>query len=425
MSTVMRTALRVGIAPVPRRHIAAPAQPLLTGGGAEVILGATPAMATLAEPVTPTPSTMFGPRGACLGADGSLWVADTGHHRLLGWSQLPTQDATPADYCIGQPDFYREGRNAKSEPSATSLNVPSGLCACGEGLAVADGWNHRVLIWRQLPSRQNQPADLVLGQADFHAAEQNRGSPAPTASSLFWPFAVAWDGKRLWVADTGNRRVLVWNGLPAHNGQPGDLVLGQLGFDCRDENGGGAPNASSLRWPHGIAFLGGRVCIADAGNNRIMVWQQLPSRNGQNCDAILGQRDAASVDHNLGDYWPSSAALNMPYAVTTVGDWLIAADTASSRLVAWPADALQGFGASAQRLAAQDDWQSKGDNRWLAAARDSLCWPYGLSGNAEQAVIADAGNNRVLLWRWHEELRQAPTAAHCHSKQSAQHEVLV
>ena len=109
----MNVALRVGIAPVPRRSVADAAQPLLAAEGAEVILGAAATGDSLAIPVVPSECTMFGPRGACLSADGGLWVADTGHHRLLGWPCLPKKDGAPAQILIGQPDFAHEGRNAK------------------------------------------------------------------------------------------------------------------------------------------------------------------------------------------------------------------------------------------------------------------------------------------------------------------------
>ncbi|MCU0537802.1 MAG: hypothetical protein MUD14_28275 [Hydrococcus sp. Prado102] len=47
---------------------------------------------------------------------------------------------------------------------------------------------------------------------------------------------------------------MVWNQLPVENGQPADLVLGQSDLNLRDENGGGTPTASSMRWPHAIAI---------------------------------------------------------------------------------------------------------------------------------------------------------------------------
>jgi Ni,Fe-hydrogenase I small subunit len=38
------------------------------------------------------------------------------------------------------------------------------------------------------------------------------------------------------------------------------------------------------------------------------------------------------------------------------------------------------------------------DNRWGMPARDSLCWPYGVAACGGKEVIADSGNDRVLLW---------------------------
>jgi hypothetical protein len=277
---------------------------------------------------------------------------------------------------------------------------------------VADGWNHRVLLWHAPPRRQNQPADVVLGQRDFWSVQPNRGADHPAADTLFWPFGVAWDGGRLWIADTGNRRVLVWDGLAERCGQPADLVLGQTSFSSRDENAGGPPSAASMRWPHGIAFLGTSVCVADAGNNRVMIWLRTPSTQGQSCDAIVGQAGPTAVDHNQGDYWPSATALNMPYSVTAAGAWMVVADTANSRMLAWHREDIARQDVShrcapARLLAGQPDWSAKGDNRWQTPARDSLCWPYGVCSGDRHAIIADAGNNRVLLWRWSPVLEEA------------------
>lgn len=288
-------------------------------------------------------------------------------------------------------------------PGLVTLNVPTGITPCGEGLAVADAWNHRVLIWNRLPRDHNTPADLVLGQQDFSSMQANRGSVEPTADSLFWPYGIHWDGARLWIADSGNRRVLMWNGLPTHNGQAADLVLGQQGFTCRDENAGGESSASSMRWPHGLALWQGRLCVSDAGNNRIMVWDTVPAQNNIPCDHILGQNDFSLVDNNQSLYRPNEASLNMPYGCAATGGWLMAADTANSRLIAWHADDCH-TGAAARALTAQPDFRTEGDNRWQLPAHDSLCWPYGVMHCAGQVVVADSGNNRVLLWRLAEEL---------------------
>ena len=400
----MNAILQVSLQPAPKRVIADGAcAPLLDSRGAAIALGFNATEQGMVAPVVPSERTMFAPRAACVATNGSLWVADTGHHRLLGWTALPTEDNEPATVLVGQRSFGDEGRNGRGDPGPATLNVPTGIAACSNGLALADAWNHRVLLWLEPPRCHNQRPDLVLGQGSFGAADPNGGRETPAADTLFWPFGVAWDGTRLWVADTGNRRVLVWVGLPTRSGQRADLVLGQRGFACRDENSGGAPSAASMRWPHGIAFLGPRVFIADAGNNRVMGWPQTPSSDGQACETLLGQPGADTADHNQGDYFPGSATLNMPYALTTVADWLVVADTANSRLVAWRGADIAN-GAAASRLAGQDNWRAKGENRWRSPSRDSLCWPYGLGISGRHAIIADAGNNRVLLWPWSEEI---------------------
>jgi NHL repeat len=374
------------------------ATPLLDPRGASVILGARLRAAGAAVPIVPGAATLFGPRGACLAApQGPLYVADTGHHRLLVWRARPHDDHVPADLVIGQPDFRSEGRNAKTEVSAATLNVPTGVATEGGALAVADAWNHRVLLWHRAPTRDNQPADVVLGQATFLGGQANRGTETARADTLNWCYGVAIDRGRLFVADTGNRRVLVWRRLPDRHGAPADLVLGQRDFNTRDENAGGAPGPVGMRWPHGIAVLGNTLLVADAGDNRVMAWRGPPSANGTPCDFVLGQPDVHAVDHNQAGYYPTASAMNMPYGLAVQRGRVIVADTANSRLVGFDVAAL-GTNAPARWLSGQEQFANKGDNRWRAATRDSVCWPYGVAASGSTLVIADAGNDRVLLW---------------------------
>jgi hypothetical protein len=374
------------------------ALPLLDPQGPAVVLGARAAAFDLTEPVAPSNVTLFGPRGAALAAaEGPLLVADTGHHRLLVWRQVPDADHLPADLIIGQADFSREGRNAKGEAGAATLNVPTGIAATPDILVVADAWNHRVLIWHGLPEKNNRPADIVLGQADFRTTLPNRGG-APRADTLNWCYGVTISGGALVVCDTGNRRVLIWEKIPTTNGKPADLVLGQGAMDCRDENGGRGVDACGMRWPHSAAMAGAALLVADSGNNRVMVWHRIPGKNGAPCDLVLGQADMAAAEHNGARYLPDASSLNMPYGCASMGELILVADTANSRLLGFAGGALS-TGASAQRLSGQPDFQSKGDNRWAAPVRDSLCWPYSVTAMGERAVISDSGNNRVLLWK--------------------------
>lgn len=377
----------------------APAAPqLLAPSGARVLLGSPAVPDGLAQPIAPTAETLFGPRGACLASStGPLLVCDTGHHRVMVWRRAPESDNAPADLLVGQPDFQSEGRNAKGPIGPATMNVPSGIACEGGVVAVADAWNHRVLLWLSGIERLNQPPDVILGQIDRGAGLANRGADRPRADTLNWCYGVALEGGRLFIADTGNRRVLVFDQIPERDGASADLVLGELDFITRDENAGGSPGPVGMRWPHGIVVANGALLVADAGDNRVMVWRALPGRNGAPCDFVLGQRDLASVDHNQASYLPTASAMNMPYGLATLEGKLVVADTANSRLLGFDLDQLSP-GAAATSLAAQRAFTNKGDNRWSFAKRDSLCWPYGVSASGKTLAIADSGNNRVLLW---------------------------
>ncbi|HEY9801774.1 MAG TPA: hypothetical protein V6D25_15560 [Leptolyngbyaceae cyanobacterium] len=376
----------------------------LSPQGAEVILGDIPNPELLAIPLAPTPNTMFGPRGACLVSEtGPLWVSDTGHHRLLGWRNLPTTDSQAADWVIGQPDFYHEGQNAKGTPGKATVSVPTGICVCDSGLAVADAWNHRVLIWYKLPEDSNVPADLVLGQANFTDNEPNRGKQLADANTMHWPYGVFYHQGQLFVADTGNRRLLIWQQLPTENGQPADIVLGQPDMISRNENGGASPTAASMRWCHDIAIWDDNLVVTDAGNNRVMIWQGIPTKNNAPCAVVLGQKSFAFVEMNQGVYFPSAGSLSMPYGVAVGGDWLLVADTANSRLLGWRKreSILLLQGAVADAIAGQNSFHSKSENRNFGLpTRNSLNWCYGIKVCGNTAVISDSGNNRILLWQF-------------------------
>jgi hypothetical protein len=387
--------MRVSLAPPRIAPADAPAAPLLDPAGAATILGGF--AGALPVPIAPAAHTLFGPRGgALLGPDGPLVVSDTGHHRLLIWRRRPRVDLEPADFVIGQPGFEHERSNGGGDATAATFHVPTGVAAGGGALAVADAWNHRVLIWHGVP-RDNQPADVVLGQASGSACLPNRGAGRAGADTLHWCYGVAICDGKLWVADTGNRRVLMWNAIPERTGAPADLVLGQRTFTERDENAGGNPGAVGMRWPHAIAVWCGELMIADAGNNRIMGWRSPPGGNGAPCDYVLGQATATEIDHNRGAYYPTAATLNMPYGLAVLGDRLAVADTASSRLVGFAPQART-TNALARSLSAQHRFCDKGDNRWGPVARDTVSWPYAITACGATAVIADTGNNRVLLW---------------------------
>ena len=203
------------------------------GGRCPVCVG-TPAWARpawcWASRISLQPPILISPRAASatpliLPTDGKILVlADTDNNRVLIWKTIPTTIDQPADIVLGQANFT----TATLGLTASSLRGPQGVWVQGTQLFVADTQNSRVLIWNSIPTSNNQPADLVLGEPNFTTAPPATTSVLPpTASNLFSPVSVTSDGKRLYVTDLGNNRVLIWNSIPTQNAQAADVVVGQ------------------------------------------------------------------------------------------------------------------------------------------------------------------------------------------------------
>ena len=153
------------------------------------------------------------------------------------------------------------------------FNRPSGLSTDGRRLVMTDVFNNRVLIWNELP-RGNVPPDVVLGQQDFSS-----NSPGTGRHQMNWPVSSATAAGRLVVTDTNNNRILVWNVFPTRNGQPADIVLST----SRE----GPKSDDVIGWPWGAWTDGSRLVTTSTNEGRILVWNNFPTRDGEPADIVL------------------------------------------------------------------------------------------------------------------------------------------
>ncbi|MFC5994641.1 NHL repeat-containing protein [Pseudonocardia hispaniensis] len=366
----------------------------LTGGWVPDVWIGAPAPGGLALPAgSPTMAWCYSPRGVYLDDD-HLIMADSGNHRVLIWHGVPERDEQPADVVLGQPDGTTEGPAAGGRGPERGMNLPTGVLVHQGRLIVADAWHHRILVWNEVPRRSDQAPDLILGQPDPASVEPNRGVEC-SAHTFYWPFGIAVVGGRFYVADTGNRRVLAWDGGVPETDRPADLVLGQPDPAAREENRGGAVAPDSFRWPHDITGTDELLLIADAGNHRVIGWRPHPGVD-RPADILLGQADMDSAVE-----WPYGPQrgdrLRFPYALALDSGRLAIGDTANNRILIWEGPATDGR--PADHVLGQPTMAANGENRWSGVERDSLCWPYGLSLHGDRLAVADSGNNRVVLWR--------------------------
>jgi hypothetical protein len=374
------------------RAAAGPAASSL-GWRPHVVLGASAPGALRLPEARASAIGMYGPRGVCLHGGGAI-VADTGNHRVLIFTQIPDSPETPADVVLGQPDATTEAPNAGGRPEI-GMRMPTGVLVTADGrMVVADAWNHRLLVWNDVPALP-RPADLILGQIRPDSVDANRGGE-PDATTFYWPFGIGEIAGHFFVTDTGNRRVLIWrDGLPRSPDVPADVVLGQPDAGSREENRGSGPGPDTFRWPHAVAAFDDGIFVADAGNHRLLGWHGVPDTD-RPADVVFGQPDMVTADDF--PYRPQTAtSLRFPYAVSNVGAGLAVADTANNRVLLW-ARPPTGPAADADGVLGQLTFSGNGENRWDAVTADTLCWPYGLAAEADRLAIADSGNNRVVVW---------------------------
>jgi uncharacterized protein (TIGR03437 family) len=202
---------------------------------------------------------------------GHLYAADAAHQVLtFDFSKLPDV----------REDFSNGHSNGCSvcefaPVSMVNQSVMTGVAAVsvwGRMVAIADSAKHRVLIWRD--SASSRP-DIVLGQS----SEASAVGPG----TLVNPVSVALDGKRVFVGDAALHRVLVWNSFPTSGDQPADAVLGQP--DLTAINASEAPAPDSIAYPAALVSDGANLFVADSANRRILVFS--PGDMRLTADAVV------------------------------------------------------------------------------------------------------------------------------------------
>ena len=339
-------------------------------------------------------TSMNTPRGVFMDSHG-LVVADTGNHRVLIWHSIPTEDGQPADVVLGQPDFLGQGPAAGRISTENGMYTPSSVLVVDGHLYVADSWHHRILVWNTRPLKSYQPPDYVIGQPNLLAVEANRGG-AISATSLYWPYGIAFVAGWLFIADTGNRRVLAWNGLPQPDQAPA-FILGQDSAETGQENRGQSVSADSFRWPYAIAGNADVLYIADSGNHRVLGWSPFP-KQGSPANVVFGQpKFVTSWEFPYGPQ--GSQRLRFPSALAVRDQLLAVADMSNNRVLFWHSLHRDGCFHPADMVIGQPNFEVNGENRWQAVESNTLCWPYGLHFYDNLLLVADSGNNRVMFWR--------------------------
>lgn len=371
-----------------------------TFAAADLVLG-QPNFTSSGLPAPPTASSLNEPSSAVVDpATGKVFIADTQNNRILRFANRNAlTNGSPAEFVFGQPNFTSSA--SAFPPTAASLNGPYGLWIdAGNRLWVADADNLRVIMYRSASSQTtNGPAaDLVLGQPDFTSTIT---PPTPAANSLKGPLGVTVDSAgRLWVADSGNNRVLRFDSAASlGNHAAASGVLGQATFTTS----AAGSDQLGLNIPTSVAVdATGTLWVADSQNSRVFGYPSAATiSNGTNAARVIGQPDFNTIA-------PAQSASRLSFPTGLFADsenslWVL--DQASNRALRFANLSSINNGSPASTVVGQADFTT--GNPGLDSRRFNA--PFvGISVDfAGSLWVADTANHRIL--RFDREDSEAPT----------------
>jgi len=148
-------------------------------------------------------------------------------------------------------------------------------------------------------------------------ANLNSGSAGTTSTTLNFPNGVGVTKEgRLAVADTGNNRVLLYANIPTSSGAAATNVIGQANFTTATSGS----TASTLNAPNDVAgSAAGTLAVADGGNNRVLLWYETPSSNGSSAHGMVGQQNLTNNSASTS----GAAVMSQPFGISWNGTSLI------------------------------------------------------------------------------------------------------
>jgi sugar lactone lactonase YvrE len=319
-------------------------QPIPNFAEANFVLGQADFTSRLRSAI-PTASSMLYPSAVAIDpVSGKVFVADSGDNRILRYPNVAAlTNGAAAEFVFGQltltenADFLSNGI------------VATGLFLDRQGrLWVADAKHNRVLMFAAASTRRDWFADKIFGQPNSATI-----SPDKTRAKMSSPNDICVDGNdRLWVADTGNNRVLRFDSISNRaTGALADGVLGQANYTT-DTRGSGA---AGLQLPTGVSVSQtGALFVSCLSGNRVLRFDHAATLgDGAAANAVLGQPDFNTTSI-IG---PTAARLYEPVGIwITADDSLWVTDRGYNRILRFNNASTKSSGAAADGVVGQPDF---------------------------------------------------------------------
>jgi len=361
------------------------------------------------------------PAAVAIAANGGMYISD-GHARVLYYLPgIASGSVGISAFRILGLGYNIQGQTPLTQINNYILNTSApGLMVSGNNLYVADVGGHRVVKYDapdNWPAESNLQSPIttqfsppmidVVGQVNLSSGKINKGQPEPDATTLRQPVGGAFLGTDLWIADTGNHRVVSFP-LQGAKYVTATRLVGQLDWPYNSPN---LIEGREVNFNFNGPFAGvvidtnstpPHLYVADFLNNRVLGFND--ARNiplGSKADLVIGQKDfyrslinGATNDPQL----PNQLGLQQPtgLAVDANGN-LFVADTGNGRVLRFPSPFSQ---TSGQQLPNLVLGQSGFSSQFFDPSISSMAGPVGLALFSDGSLaVSDVILHRVMIFK--------------------------
>jgi uncharacterized protein (TIGR03663 family) len=310
------------------------------------------------------PGQLTYPRNMAVAPDGSVYVADSGNHRIQVFDAAGNFLRQWGSSC----ELYVEGLPGCVDPDGAGplqvgdgqLREPWGIALGPDGnVYVADTWNHRIQVF-----------DREGAFVDQWGVFATTGGEAIGSPAGFWgPRAVALDAAgNVYVTDTGNKRIQVFDAQGSFLAQYGGGGVVEGRFD--------EPVGLAIT-PRADGAPGGTLYVADTWNRRIQKLEvdfDDPLSDGEPFISFVREWPVEG--------WSSQSVVNKPFVAVDSTGVVYASDPEGFRVLAWDSEG-----------------QFKATFGLYGSDAQSFALPSGIAvGQDDLVYVADADNHRVMVF---------------------------
>ena len=256
------------------------------------------------------------------------------------------------------------------------------ICLQSVGIQTIEAWIISVEGGQSIPDLlpDNPVIDLVAMTPMWPTYS---GGPKVLNFDNLAPGGVATDGKHLFIADSNNYRVLIYDLENITDNPLPKVVLGQPDFYTRIPS----KKRNGFSMPAGIATDGKRLFIADSVNGRLIIYNHIPTKNFEEPDLVLGD--------------PSFAEVDIDFPIGEIGDiawdgkWLYVVTHDVVKIFKNIPLSKDEVGDKIR----EEDVIVLGEEGVCKCSRTTFCGPVGIAVDDKYLYVSEAFANRVLIWK--------------------------